>query len=232
MKQSKTIGWLLIAGTLGVLVPYTILTIIFDYPDILREDAGVILTRFHEGGNRLICTWWAFAMLGLPLLKASVMLGHLLEHRLRYVRWATTLGIIGLLVQLVGLLRWTFVVPVLANHFVTGDAMVKTSARIGFELLHQYAGVALGEHLGQLFSIGWTIVLSAAFAQLKLFPKWISWLGYTSGAIYLLAQAEAVATVVPGTPMVPLAGLVGSTLWLVWLMAVGIQLLRRPMAPL
>ncbi len=30
MKTGKTIGWLLIAGAIGVFIPYTILTIIFD----------------------------------------------------------------------------------------------------------------------------------------------------------------------------------------------------------
>ena len=47
MKPEKTIGLLLIAGATGVLIPYTILTMTFDYPDILRQDTGTILTRFH-----------------------------------------------------------------------------------------------------------------------------------------------------------------------------------------
>jgi hypothetical protein len=50
MKIEKIIGILLIAGAIGVFIPYTILTIIFDYPAILRQDAGVILIKFHEGG--------------------------------------------------------------------------------------------------------------------------------------------------------------------------------------
>ena len=68
MKSEKTIGILLIIGAVGVLVPYTILTIIFDYPNILRQETGIILTKFHDGGNRLIWTWWAFAILGLPVV--------------------------------------------------------------------------------------------------------------------------------------------------------------------
>ena len=53
----KTIGILLILGALGVLIPYTVLTITFDYPSILREETGSILTKFHKGGNTLIWTW-------------------------------------------------------------------------------------------------------------------------------------------------------------------------------
>ena len=112
MKSEKLIGLLLIAGAVGVFIPYTILTMTFEYPDILRQDAGVVLTKFHEGGSSLIFTWWAFAILGLPLLIAYILIGQKLEGRLGFIKWVTTLGIISGIVQIIGLLRWVFVVPV------------------------------------------------------------------------------------------------------------------------
>ncbi len=227
MKTEKTIGILLIIGAIGVLIPYTILTIIFDYPNILRQDAGMILTKFHEGGNPLIWTWWAFAILGLPLLEAYVLLGQKLEQKFYFVRWATTLGVIGLLVQMIGLLRWTFVVPVLANNFISGNEMVKEASKVAFQVVHQYGGVILGEHIGQLFTIFWTIMMTSAFAQLHLFPKWTIWLGYISSAIYLLAQTELFATVMPNIPVIGFAGFLGSTLWIVWLIVIGIKLVQK-----
>jgi hypothetical protein len=230
MKTEKHIGLLLIIGALGVLVPYTILTVIFDYPDILRQDPGVILTRFHEGGSRLIWTWWAFAILGLPLLNAYVLIGQKLESRFGFVRWVTTLGVIGLITQMIGLLRWTFVVPVLAHHFVTGDAMTQTASKMAFQVVHQYGGVVLGEHIGQLFTIVWTIAMTYAFAQLRQFPRWVTGLGYTSAGIYALAQTELFATVIPGISPLDAAGFIGSTLWIIWLLVIGFLLLKRKLA--
>ncbi len=224
MKTEKTIGLLLIFGALGVLIPYTILTIIFDYPDILRQETGVVLTKFSEGGNRLIWTWWAFAIMGLPLLIAYILLGQKLENKVPFIRWVTTLGILGLVVQMIGLLRWAFVVPVLANNFVTGNEMTKEASKVGFQIIHQYGGVVLGEHMGQLFTIIWTILISYAFAKLNFFPKWIVWLGYGSSAIYVLAQTELFATVMPQFPVVDMAGFLGSTLWIVWLLVVGVTI--------
>jgi len=61
MKTERNIGLLLITGAIGVLIPYTLLTITFEYPDVLRQDPGTILTKFHAGGSSLIFTWWAFA---------------------------------------------------------------------------------------------------------------------------------------------------------------------------
>jgi hypothetical protein len=110
-KTEKTIGLLLIIGGILLFIPYTLLSINFDYPHILRQDTGVVLTKFHEGGSALIWAWWAFAMVGLPLLEAYILIGQKLENKFDFVRWATVLGVVGLLVQMIGLLRWTFVVP-------------------------------------------------------------------------------------------------------------------------
>jgi hypothetical protein len=227
MKIEKIIGLLLIAGTIGVLIPYTMLTMIFEYPDILRQETGTILTKFHEGGSRLVWTWFAFALAGIPLLPAYTLIGQKLESRSMLVRTATTIGVIGLIVQMVGLLRWTFVVPVLANSYVQAtDEATRSAAIMSFKTIHQFAGVILGEHLGQLFTIAWTILISVAFAKLKLLPKWISLLGYISSFIYLLAQPELFSTAIPGFPVWNMAGFIGSTLWLIWLLIIGIKFLK------
>jgi hypothetical protein len=227
MKTEKTIGSLLIAGAIGVLIPYTMLTSVFEYPDILRQDTATILTKFHQGGSSLIWTWFAFALAGAPLLPAYILIGKKLENKTFLARVATTIGVIGLVVQMVGLLRWTFVVPVLSNTFVHAtDEQTKAAAIVAFKTIHQFAGVLLGEHLGQLFTIVWTVLISASLAKLKLIPKWISWLGYISSFIYLLAQADLFGTVIPGFPVWDMAGFLGSTLWLVWMIITGIVFFR------
>lgn len=229
--SNRLIGRLLIAGVILVMAPYTMLTIVFDYPDILRQDPGVVLTRFHEGGASLIFTWWLFAIGGLPLLRAYVLMGQKLESRWASVRWATTVGILSVITQVVGLLRWTFVVPILAGQYVNAtEPAVKKAIEVVFTVIHQYGGVVLGEHLGQLFTIVYTILLSSIFARLGLFPRWISYLGYAASMIYLLAQGELFATVIPHFPTWELAGLLGSTGWLVWLLIIGLRFLRLPEA--
>ena len=228
MKAQKTTGWLLIAGAIGVFIPYTILTMIFNYPDILREDAGAILTKFHAGGSSLIFTWWAFAILGLPLLIAYIKIGQQMEGQFGFIKWVTTLGVISGIVQIIGLLRWVFVVPVIANNYVaTTDPVAQQIAKSSFQMIHQFGGVLLGEYIGQLFTIIWTILISYAFLKSNYFPKWVSWLGITASLIYLLAQTDLFATVIPGFPVVDMAGFIGSTLWLLWLIVLGVCFIRR-----
>lgn len=226
--NNKTIGSLLIAGAIALLIPYTVLTIIFEYPVILRQDTGTILTKFYQGGNTLIWTWFAFAVTGIPLIPAYIMIGQKLENKATLLRMATTIGVIGLIVQMIGLLRWTFVVPVLADTFMHAtDNATKAAAIVSFKTIHQFAGVILGEHLGQLFTITWTLMISIAFAKLKLMPKWVTLLGITSSIIYLLAQAELFATVIKGFPVWDMAGFIGSTLWLIWLAVTGVMFIKN-----
>lgn len=223
----RTIGILLISGAVALLIPYTALTIIFEYPDILRYDTATILTRFHEGGTTLIWTWFAFAITGIPLIPAFVMLGQQLEGRAPLARMATTIGVISLVVQMVGLLRWTFVVPVLADTFVNAtDDATRAAAVVAFKTIHQFGGVIFGEHLGQLFTVAWTVLITISFARLQLVPKWVNVLGLVSSVIYFMAQAELFATVMPGFPVWEMAGFIGSTLWLIWMIIVGIRFLR------
>jgi Domain of unknown function (DUF4386) len=227
MKKEKTIGLLLITGAIGVFIPYTILTISFEYPDVLRQDAGTLLMKFHNGGSSLILTWWAFALLGSPLLVAYILIGQKLESRLGFIRWVTTFGVIAGIVQIIALLRWVFVVPVLANSYVmAGDEATRSAAKISFQTIHQFGGVLLGEHIGQLFTIVWTVMISYAFIRLNIISKWICWLGIGASVIYGMAQAELFATVIPGFPVWGMAGFIGSTLWLIWLIIVGIKFIK------
>jgi len=75
----KLTGIFFIVGAILVNIPYALLIVNFDYPDILRQPTSEILTRFHAGGDALIYTWLAFAWVGLPILLGAVMLKRVLE---------------------------------------------------------------------------------------------------------------------------------------------------------
>jgi len=226
----KLTGVFFIVGAILVNIPFTLLMINFDYPDILRQPTSEILARFQAGGESLIYTWLAFAWVGLPLLLGAVMLKRILEsENSPFLELATTLGVIGFIVQLIGLLRWVFVVPVLARLFTNPAADPATQASVSavFIAVHQYGGVILGEHIGQLLSIVWMSMISGIIYKSKMFGKWVAWFGWFASAIYLLAQTELLATAIPDFPVIDWAGLYGSSLWLVWMLILGVYLVKN-----
>lgn len=225
----KLAGIFFIVGAILVNIPYTLLIMNFDYPDILRLPTAEILTRFQAGGDALIYTWLAFAWVGLPMLVGAIMLKSILaEEHSPFLETATTFGVIGFIVQVIGLLRWVFVVPILARLLTAPEADSATQASIAavFTAVHQYGGVILGEHLGQFFIILWMSIISGIIYKSKMFSKWVSWLGWFASAIYILAQTELFATAIPSFPVVEWAGLVGSLLWLVWMIVMGVYLVK------
>ncbi len=226
----KLAGIFFIVGAILVNIPYTLLIINFDYPDILRLPAAEILTRFQAGGSALIYTWLAFAWVGLPMLLGAIMLKRILaDENAPFLETATTLGVIGFIVQVVGLLRWVFVVPVLARLFTdpTTDPVTKAALPLVFSAVHQYGGVILGEHLGQFLIILWMSMLSGILYKSKRFSKWVAYLGWIASAVYILAQTELLATAIPSFPVIGWAGLYGSLLWLVWMIVVGVYLVKN-----
>lgn len=231
----KVTGILFIVGALLVNVPYSMLITNFNYPDILREPADAILTQFQAGGASLIFTWLAFAWVGLPLIFATSMLKRVMQaegHPL--LETATTFGLIGLVLALAGLTRWVFVVPVLADIYTnpaSSEAM-RAAVLVTFQAVHQYGGVVIGEHISQLMTVIWMALISTMMFRSPLFHAWQGWLGWVAALVFFLAQSELLATVIPGFPVVPEAGLIGSLLWLLWMVVLGVTLLRPRTAQL
>lgn len=229
MISSRRAGYLLMGSVIAILVPYTILTLTFDYPDVLRKQPGIILENFNQGGTALILTWFAFALSGIPLYLAYLSVGEKIEKQLPQFRWITNLALVSVLLQMVGLLRWVFIVPVLATDFVNSDSLAdKELVVIVFKAFHQFLGVVLGEHLGQLLTVIWTFFFVRAALKLNHIPKWLAVFGYYAAAIYGLGQSELIATSIPSFPVVPFAGFVGSTLWLIWLFLLGFKFQKSP----
>jgi hypothetical protein len=93
---------------------------------------------------------------------------------------------------------------------------------------HQFGGALLGEHLSQLLVIGWSVTISVIILRTLVLPRWVGVTGLAVSAIYLLNQGDILATAVPGFPVWDLAGLIGSTGWGLWVAALGVTVLLRP----
>lgn len=225
----RTTGGLFVVGAVAFAAAATVLSSTFDWPDILREPADVVLPAFFAGGTSLVWTWfataWTYAILAVPILLLPAVLGRRDDPVLRV---ATYVGATSVLLSLIGFLRWVFVVPPLAHSYVTGDPVTQTAVDAAWTAQHQFGGALLGEHLGQLLIIGWSVTLSAIILRSRVLPRWLGGTGLAVSAIYLINQGDILATAVPGFPVWDLAGLLGSTGWGLWVTALGVTVFLRP----
>jgi len=195
---------------------------------VLREPAEVVLPAFTAGGPALIWAWfaaaWTYGLLAIPILLLPAALG--LQGN-PVVKVATYAGAASVLFSLIGFLRWVFVVPALANSYATGDGQTQAAVAAAWTAQHQFGGALLGEHLGQLLVIGWSVTVSIMILRNGILPRWVGAAGLATSSIYLLNQGDILATAIPGFPVWDLAGLLGSTGWGLWITALGISILIK-----
>src|SRR5919202_4704630 len=224
----RVTGALFVASAVTFAGSASVLSSTFDWPDILRRPAGVVLPAFAAGGTSLVWTWfataWTYGLLVVPMLLLPAALDR--RHDLA-LRVATYAGALSVVLSLIGFLRWVFVVPALARSYVGGDATTRAAVDAAWTAQHQFGGALLGEHLGQLLAIGWSVTLSVIIVRSRVLPRWLGAAGLVVSAIYLFNQGDIRATAVPGFPVFDLAGLLGSTGWGLWVAALGATLLYR-----
>jgi hypothetical protein len=201
----------------------------FDYPNILRESADVILRRFAAGGTPLLLRWQVLLVSALAMLPLVALVAAIIPSSPALATSALVIGSAAALVQVLGLVRWPFAVPELARRYVDAEGPNSQATRetieVVFVTLHRLLGVGIGEHLGYLLTGLWTILVSASVLSTSVIWPWLGWIGLPIGAALLIGSLEFVGRneragwSIAGT-VVPIAYIA----WSLWLIALGIGL--------
>jgi hypothetical protein len=199
--------WILAAGVLAANAAFVGLGIAFDYPDVLTDAPARILAKF-AADQTTIASWFLLLALGAAtLIPASVLLGRRLPPG-PAATLSVHAGVIAGLVQVLGLLRWPFAVPALANSQDT------RAAETVFTVLHSYLGAGVGETLGYLFTAAWTVLVLIALTG---FPRWFTALGLVSALA--ITAGVFVPLGLPGADMTNFLGYIGWSVWTLCLAA-------------
>jgi hypothetical protein len=218
-------GILLIVTPILFMVAFTILQINFEYPDILRRPAIAVMEKFAAGGSSLIANWYLMVVSSILFIPISVMLHpYLAREDTPYMTVATTLGVTAGIVQMLGFIRWPFLVPTLASTYLDPSTSEATRAAIEvtFTAFNLYAGVGVGEHLGYLFTALWSVLIAIAMPKSKHFSAWLGWMGAITAFGILLGVLEPA-----GVPFVGLINAIAYSLWAIWIVILGVYLLAK-----
>jgi hypothetical protein len=225
MSLTQATGVLLIIVPLAFNVFFFLLQRRFDYPDILRQPTADILRRFAQGGTRLIQIWYGFMVSALLFVPVVVLLHQVLARDdTPYLGVAGVIGVLAAIMQFLGLIRWPFLVPYLARtyHDPAASPATRDAVAVTFQAFHRYAGVAVGEHLGYLFTSIWTFLVGIAMAGSPLFSPWLGWAAMIPAAGIFVGLFEEAGLKAAGA-----INAISYLLWSIWLLAAGIGLLAR-----
>lgn len=229
----RATGILLLVATLGFNVFFTLLSITFEYPDILRSPTSYVLAEYQAGGSTLTLEWYGMVFVSILLIPCVVFLHRLLrDSDSPLLGLGTVCGVVAAVMNLLGFIRWIFVVPHLASRYVDAATTPtgKETIEIVFEAFHLYAGFSVGEHLGYIFLGLWAILTGAVMVRSSIFRPWLGWSGMIAGPLVIFGSLEGA-----GLPVAADINVIGFILWSLWLVATAFFLLfakPQPAQPL
>jgi hypothetical protein len=200
-------------------VAFTGLATVFNYPDVLKEPADDVLASFQTS-QAAVSAWFLTLALGAALL-APIAVGVGRLSTSGPMRWAVPVGIAAALVQVIGLLRWPFLVPGWAATAAGNDPAAADDARAAFGTANRVLGNLIGETGGYLLTATWTLLVLGALGS-AFTGRWFIALGSVSA---VLVSAGVLSPL--DLPLIDTANFVGYVLWSVWLIAFAAVLLLQ-----
>lgn len=221
-------GALLAASGVLATIGATILSTQFGWPAVLDEPGSTVLPEFAAHETAVRAGFYLMLVSSLVLVPAAFGVEQALTRGTPGARAMTTFGVAGALFQILGWVRWPVTVPYLADAYAAADDAGRQAVAASFDVLNRYGGGALGEHLGWLFQGVWAVYVGLVAVRALGVPRWFGGLG--------LALAAVWAVLVPGAAILRSEAMhaIGQpvyTAWYVWLLAFGVLLLVRRVAP-
>jgi hypothetical protein len=146
---TRLTGLLLIIVPLVFTICFTLLQVQFEYPDILRQPTAAVLTKFQAGGPGLVAVWYVLTLTAVLFIPVVILVHRVLadQQASTTLEVATAFGVVAGLSQILGFLRWPFLVPFLSEAYLApgASATQQAAAAMVFEAFHRYAGMAVGD---------------------------------------------------------------------------------------
>ncbi|MGD8353798.1 MAG: DUF4386 family protein [Pseudomonadota bacterium] len=157
MNSRRALVITIIIHTALMLTAYFGLVIFFDFPDILRRTPMLILEKFNANRDLIVGFYAAFMWSQVAFVLVVLAIGERFrDTSTAWLRCGVFLGVVAGFAQAIGFSRWPFVVGGLADAAVDSPAAALTT----LQAIHQFAGVAVGEHLFFVFETLWVLCLA------------------------------------------------------------------------
>lgn len=223
LRQSgRLAAFFLITQYVLMLAAFLILSSTINWPASLDDPASIALPRVLDQSQPMMLGYGCYLLVGLLLIPATVALNARLGVKGSLASATVALATLSAVAKSIGITRWLFAMPVLAQAYITPEADKATIAII-FEMLNAYAG-GIGEILGVgLISGIWTILMAS---ELMKAPGKIA----RPLAIFVFITAIILFATIPagfGIDMGPVLTISG-IIWQAGLLGMGLWALTPP----
>jgi hypothetical protein len=209
-----------------LVIGFSVLATVFEFPEVLRESAEYRLRLYREGQSVIMPIYWLLAMTGFSQIAMTVFLHRSFQNRNSTIlHFALIFGILTGILQTLGFIRWAILIPYLAEQITVPTATATTREIIALleGAFNRYAGMAIGEHTANICLGLWTLLLGVSMLKRLLFDRRLGWVGIGIG---MLAMCLALEQLGIAPALFEILVDFGFPLWAVWLVVLGVSLLR------
>ena len=171
------------------------------------------LLSFAQNPTTQIIQWWVFALSGLIGIAVVLAVSESLRSANEgWVRWTSTLAIIGFTVVSINNFRAIAFQPAMARAYVEGDAVTKAAIEVsGPFSLDPQGWLGFG-------AVGlWVLVVSLLSLRAGTWPKLLSYIGIATALAYWLIVAGFVFNQeMLFTIGAALGGIILAPIWYIW----------------
>ena len=207
-------------------VALVVLGAAIDWPASLDEPAGVNLPLIAEQRGAVILGYGSYLLYSVLILPLAFLLYRVLTERgapaSPLLAIAVGFGVVSALARSLGIVRWLFMMPVLAGIYLDPNAgeTTRETVSVTYEAFNAYAG-GVGEILGVgLFGAALFGLVSVGLVRSARFPSWIGYAGLVVAALLSAGVLE-----IFGIDVGPFLAVSVSALQL-WMLALAVVLFR------
>jgi hypothetical protein len=218
---------LLVLEPLLMYLAFFVLSNAIGWPASLGEPASVNLPLITEERGAVVLGYGAYLAYSLLIAPLSVMLYFVVKKDREaspLLAVAAALGVVSALARALGIGRWLFAMPFLAEIYLDPSSSEATREAVGvaYVALNEYAG-GVGELLGvSLTGAFWVGLVSLAMLRSGRFPGWLGVLGLLAGLLLLPGLLSVV-----GLDVGAIFAVIGGNVLLAWMLALAIVLFVR-----
>ena len=197
-----------------------------------EDHAAVAFAAYQQHPLTIPLFYWGSMLAGILFIVLAPLL------YLNLARSQTPLKLIAVIFQvLAGLMqalaasRWVIMLPLFAQTYADPktSAITRAALDVNYQAISYFLGLTLGEHLYNIFTGIWTLLLAISLLRAQGEKGWLGWLGVAAGTFFLLASFEQLNFSFGNILLVFVFG--GFFLWLVWMVSLALTLLtNRPKA--
>ncbi len=193
MSLPKLTALFLVLEIILFMTAFRILSNAVNWPAGLDEPAGVVLPLIVQQRGAVIGGYYSYMLSAILLIPLSLLLHRLLaKENSPLLAIATTFGVLTGVMKSLGILRWLFLMPFLADTYVNPGTSAATRQTVAllYDAFNLYAG-KVGEHLGtQLFTAFWVGLTAIVLVRSRLVWRWIGWLGMVIAIGWLVSLVK------------------------------------------